>query len=510
MEAVEAHRFAPLAELYWRTDELDFFSPLALLGSLERRPPLPFLVRMRHADDQRALATLASDPETAALAREPGAVRLLWEVCQVPDFQGVLSDAHTRLLARVFRFLRGPLARIEEDFLAARVQEIDRTDGNLEELVARIAAIRTWTYISQRASWVPEPRFWQERTRGVEDRLSDALHERLTQEFVDRIGTVIARHDPSELVTSLQADGEVLVQGLRAGVLEGFRFRPDAGASDGSRGLLAAANRALAGLVRERVLALEGEPDEALALGPAAQLSWGGAPVARLVAGDAALAPRIEVLGSDLLDAPLRERVRKRLAAWLDGRLAATLAPLLALGEAAPAGTARGLAFALAEGLGAVSRRSVARQVSALGPADRRELARLGVSIGRLAVFLPALQHGEAMRLRARLFAVRHGLGTHDGPQGAPSAASDPTRPPAFYLACGYFPAGPRVVRLDRLERGAATLSRLSRNGPFVPPRELAAVLGCRDDELAAVLAALGYVEREGRFERRARSARAS
>ena len=109
------------------------------------------------------------------------------------------------------------------------------------------------------------------------------------------------------------------------------------------------------------------------------------------------------------------------------------------------------------------------------------------------------------MRLRARLFAVRHGLASHDGPDGTPSAVNDPARPAAFFLACCYFPAGPRVVRLDRLERAAALLSRLSRSGPFVPPRELAGILGCRADELAAVLAALGYVERDGRFERRAR-----
>jgi ATP-dependent RNA helicase SUPV3L1/SUV3 len=505
VSAVERHRFAPLGQLYWRSDALDFFSPLALLGSLEREPAHAFLLRMRNAEDQQALAALASDPETAALARDPASVELLWEVCQVPDFQGVLSDAHARLLARVFRFLRAPLGRIEEDFLAEQVREIDRTDGTLEALLSRIAAIRTWTYISQRPRWVPDARFWQERTRAVEDRLSDALHERLTQEFVDRVGTVLARHDKSELVTSLGEDGEVQVQGLRAGVLEGFRFRPDAGTGDGSRALAAAANRALHALVRERVAALEAEDDAAFALGPAAELLWRGAPVARLAAGDSALAPRVEVLASDLVDAPLKERVRKRLAAWLEAHVARVLAPLRALGESAPPGTARGLAFALAEGLGAVTRRSVSQQVEALEPEQRRALGRLGVTLGRLAVFLPALQNAEAMRLRARLFAVRHGLSSHDGPQGSPSTPNDPARPAAFFLACSYLPAGPRAIRLDRLERGAALLARLSRGGAFLPPRELAAVLGCRDDEIAAVLAALGYVERDGRFERRSR-----
>jgi len=506
VEAVEAHRFAPLAHLYWRTDDLDFFSPLSLLGSLDREPPHPFLLRMRHAEDQQALAALTREAETMDLARDPESVRLLWEVCQVPDFQGVVTEGHTRLLARVFAFLRGPSGRIGEDFLAARVKELDRTDGDVETLLGRIAGIRTWTYISNRSSWVPDARFWQQRTRAAEDRLSDTLHERLTQQFVDRHGTVIARHEPTELVTSVGADGEVLVQGLRAGVLEGFRFRPDRAVREGSRGLLAAANRALRDLVRERVEALERDEDPGFALGPGAEVLWRGAGVARLTAGESALAPQVEVLASDLLDPPLRERVRRRLATWLDAHLRAVLGPLFALRDGAPPGAARGLAFALAQGLGAVARRSVARQAGALTSDDRRDLSRLGVTTGRLAVFLRSLLQPDAMRLRARLFCIHEGRPAEAGPDGAPSAPRDPRQPPAFYLACGYFPAGPRAVRLDRMEHAAAVASRLSRAGPFVPPRELPKVLGCHPDEVKAVLMAIGYVERDGRFERRARA----
>jgi ATP-dependent RNA helicase SUPV3L1/SUV3 len=506
VEAVEKHRFAPLTHLYWRTDELDFFSPLALLGSLDREPPHPFLRRIRRAEDQAALEALTRDAGLMALARDPDAVRLLWEVCRVPDFQGAVTEGHTRLLSRVFRFLREPEGRIPEDFLASRVKDIDRVEGDVETLLGRIAAIRTWTYVSQRASWVPDARFWQERTRAVEDRLSDALHERLTHEFVDRPGTVIARHDPSELVTSVGGDGEVQVQGLRAGLIDGFRFRPDREVREGSRGLLAAANRALSGLVRERVEALEREDDSSFALGPGAEVLWRGAAVARLAAGESAIQPRVDVLSSDLLDPPLRERVRRRLAGWLESHLRQALPPLFALREGTPPGVVRGLAFTLVEGLGAVSRRSVAQQVAALTPDDRKALARLGVTVGRLALFLPALLRPESASLRARLYAVQHGRPAASGPDGAPSVPGDPARPAAFYLACGYLPAGPRAVRLDRLERGAALASRLSHAGPFLPPRDLAPILGCPPNEVPAVLTAIGYVEKDGRFERRRRS----
>jgi len=275
---------------------------------------------------------------------------------------------------------------------------------------------------------------------------------------------------------------------------------------ESSRGLLAAANRALSGLVRERVETLEREDDSAFALGPGAELSWRGAAVARLVAGESALQPQVEVLASDLLDPPLRERARRRLAGWLESHLRAALLPLFALRDGTPPGVVRGLAFALVEGLGAVSRRSVAQQVASLTPDERRAVARLGVTVGRLSLFLPALLRPEAARLRARLYAVRQGRPAESGPDGAPSAPNDPRRPPAFYLACGYLPAGPRAVRLDRLERVAAVISRLSREGPFIPPRDLASILGCRPDDVPAVLTAIGYIEKDGHFERRRRS----
>ncbi len=225
------------------------------------------------------------------------------------------------------------------------------------------------------------------------------------------------------------------------------------------------------------------------------------------MAGESPLSPQVDVLRERpprSAAAGARAAPPRRLARVAPARRRSS--PLFALREGAPPGLVRGLAFALVEGLGAVSRRSVAQQVAALTPDDRKALARLGVTVGRLSLFLPALLRPEAARLRARLFAVRQGRPAESGPDGAPSVPLDPRQPAAFYLACGYLPAGPRAVRLDRLERAASVASRLSREGPFVPPRDLAPILGCPADEVPAVLTAIGYVEKDGRFERRRRS----
>ena len=226
--SLEAHRFPPLASIYWRSPELDFRSKAALLASLERAAPAARARgRPRPADDHRAFEALARNEDVAALLRGPDDVRLLWEVAQVPDFQAVLTDAHTRLLHEVFAHLAGPTGRLAEDWVEPQVRRLDRTEGDIHVLLARIAAIRTWTYIAHRGSWLADPGHWQERTRGIEDRLSDTLHERLTAQFVDRRATLIARHDKGALLVEVDEHDDVLVQGLLAGRLEGFRFRPE-------------------------------------------------------------------------------------------------------------------------------------------------------------------------------------------------------------------------------------------------------------------------------------------
>jgi ATP-dependent RNA helicase SUPV3L1/SUV3 len=500
VRAVEGHRFPPLEMLYWRSSELDYASAPALLASLERRPPHEWMRRMTDADDHRALRALLQDADVAGRLRGPESVRLLWDVCQVPDFEGTRSDGHTRLLAACFRHLSGPARRLPESWVAESVRDLDRQDGPLDLLLARLAGIRTWTYLAHRAGWLSDAAHWQERTRAVEDRLSDALHERLTEEYVDRPATILLRYDPAELITVVTDGGEVLVQGLRAGTVEGFRFRPDPALREGSKGLLAAANRTLRTVIRDRVKALAEDADDAVALLASGVLAWRGASVARLAAGDATLAPQVEVFASDLLDGPLREQVRRRLASWLERHVRALLAPLFVLRDEAPPGTARGLAFALGESLGTLARRSVAAQVAALTPDERRALARLGVTLGRLSVFLPALLRPDILRLRARLFVVRHGGPSAPAPDGIPSVPVDPSLPSAFYAACGYERVGPRAIRVDRLDRVVASLARLARGGPFPMPPETAKLLGVPPNEIASVLAALGYVERGGRF----------
>ncbi|HYD31337.1 MAG TPA: helicase-related protein [Azospirillaceae bacterium] len=496
IDAVENHRFENLKMLMWRNPDLDLHSPQALLRSLDRRPQRPELMRVREADDQLSLEALSRDPEVARLASGRGAVSLLWEVCQIPDFRKVLSDAHTRLLGQIYRHLMAGDRRLPEDWVANHVARLDRVEGDIDALVARIAHIRTWTYISHRPDWLKDPGHWQERSRAIEDRLSDALHERLTQRFIDRRSALLVRSlkGGGDLLAAVSKRGAVLVEGHPVGSLEGFRFIPDEAAhGEDSRALLTAARKALRHEMGRRVRRLEEAGDEAIDLQPDGTLWWTvseeeRAPVARLAAGPSTLTPAIMPLHDAFLEPAQRERVRQRLDLWLTERIAQRLRPLFALRDADLSGTARGLAFQLVEALGGLPRKDVANLIEGLGKADRAALWKLGVRLGPSHVFLANLLKPRAVETRAMLWAVKHAL-VLPAPVPPPGRVSLPrtdAAPPAFWEAIGYPAAGPRAVRVDMLDRLECDLHAK-------PEEALAQLVGCSLEELDAVISGLGY-----------------
>ncbi len=483
VEAVENHSFDPISFVHWRNIDLDFHDPVSLLKSLERRPPRPELLLVRNAEDQMALATLARDPEIAQLATSADSVALLWEVCQVPDFRKILSDHHVQLLSQIYtRLMRNDL-RLPEDWVGGQLQRLDRVDGDIDHLIQRIAHVRTWTYITHRGDWLEDNGHWQGRARAIEDSLSDALHERLTQRFVDRRTAVLVRRlrGEGELIGAVRKNGEVLVEGEFVGRLQGFNFQPDEEVTgEDARPLLTAARRALTGEIPRRIKQLEQDNDGAFTL-VEDKLTWRGTPFARLAAGDTVLTPRIEVLRSDFLDGPARERLRKRATTWLNRHIRNQLKPLFAAEAAELTAPGRGLLFQLVEALGTLPRRPLKEQLTALTKADRKALATLGVRLGAASLFLPKLQQPRMLALRARLWAIRQGCPlpalplegakTFDLAAGPGETYANVPALESFCHAVGYRrvtrKSGPALaVRADVLERLSREAHKLSTPKP--------------------------------------------
>ncbi len=495
---LEEHKFDSIRALFWRATDFDFSSPANLKRSLEAPPPNPQLRRARAADDYAALVSAIDSPGIADMASHPEAVRLLWDVCRIPDFLGDLSGSHPRLVTRIYKFLMSAEARIPGDWIGRAVDRLDRTDGDIDTLIARIAGVRTWTYVSHRGDWLDDADGWQQRSRDLEDKLSDALHDRLTQRFVDRKTAVLVRRlrERKTLLAGVGSDGQVTVEGSEVGRLEGFRFVPLDSEVAASSHLMAAANRVLREAISSRVADIAAADDQAFALDPATgTITWRDAPLAKLVAGAAAVRPHVDVLASDLIAGPAREQVRQRLTHWLDGYLQTQIGPLLGLRDAALAGSGRGMAFRLVEGLGCSVRDPAVDRKTNFSDDERKVLARAGVRIGVETTYMPAMLKGRLMPLKVLLWLTYTG---GDAPTEIPDggATSLPLRedvPSEWYLALGFCPAGPLAIRADLLERLLAQVRRSTREGPLEVDAAMMNAIGAGPEDFAQVLRRFGY-----------------
>ncbi len=494
--AVEAHSFEPLVQLCWRNSDLDFAHVDALLESLTMPPPRPGLIRGNDATDLETLTVLAREPEIRDLARGRSRVRLLWDACQIPDFRKIADDSHVKLCAKVF----GHVLRdggIPTDWIGSQIAGLARADGDIDTLMQRLAGVRVWTYIAARADWLRDAAHWQGRARQVEDLLSDALHERLTSRFVDRRAAMLMRRldagETEELFSAVTRRGEVVVEGHPVGHIEGFSFVPDPMTDGDERRLvLRAARRALREEMPRRVARLEAAEDASLAWLPTQRIGWDGVPIARLRPGASALRPQIDVLDSEFLDGPPRERVRQRVQRFVDAEVRDALAPLLAASAAADADARlRGPLHRLVEGLGVVA----GATEDDVPPALRGRLKALGVRAGRFALFLPAVLKPRVAARRAALWALAHGAPMPALPApGMVSLAEAPADwPDGFAAAMGWVAAGPVLLRLDIAEHVAAELAWSGRFRPIPIPSDLASRLAVRTEVLPAVLRGLGF-----------------
>jgi len=455
------------------------------------------------------------------MAQGPAAVALLWEMCQIPDYRKISAASHAELVATLYRFVMSDESKIPADWFAHQVSLADRTDGDLDTLSNRLAQIRTWTFVSHHAQWLDDPEHWQGRTRAIEDTLSDALHERLTQRFVDRRTSVLMRRlrDKEEIAVEIGPDGNILVENHYVGRLDGFRFTPDAsGEGIHGRATRHAAAKVLAGELSTRADALHGAPDEAIALKPNGRIVWAGSEIARLERGETALKPRIQLLTDEHLAPSDRERLVNRLEAWFQDELHGKIQPLILLSEASDlSGLARGLAYQLTENLGVLRRDAASEQIKALDQAARAQLRRYGVRFGAFNVYIPALLKPAAADLLLLLWSLHsgrdHGLDAEALParpqQGLTSVEAGTLIPEPYWRAAGFHVAGSRAVRIDMLERlsdlirariafrvaeGTATApTGATGDGGFRVVPELMSVVGCSGEEFASILKALGF-----------------
>ncbi|MER2634458.1 MAG: helicase-related protein, partial [Rhizobiaceae bacterium] len=516
---IEGHDFDPVKVMQWRSAALDFSSIEALKRSLDMPAPVDGLTRALPAVDQQALEHLAREPWVRDRAATAARVELLWEVCALPDYRRIAPAQHADLIATIYDDLTAK-GHVDAAYMAEQVRRADTTEGDIDALSHRIAQIRTWTYVSNRPGWLADPAHWQEKTREIEDRLSDALHDRLTKRFVDRRTSVLVRRlrENTMLETEVSPSGSVLVEGHHVGELQGFRFTADqSAAGEDGKAVRAAAQKALAAEFEARAERFSISPNNDIALSSDGILRWIGAPIATLVAGDDPLKPRAVLLADEQLTGPARDKVAARADRFVNFRVETLLKPLVDLkGAEQLTGIGRGIAFRLVENFGLINRREIAEDVKQLDQAGRAALRRLGVRFGAYHLFVPTLIKPAPADLVTLLWALQSADGK-DRPgfgdvvnalaTGRTSLVVDPAFDKTFYRLAGYRPLGRRAVRVDILERLAdqirPALAWKAGTGPrpdgaydgaaFMITPSMMSILGANAEDMEEILKGLGY-----------------
>jgi ATP-dependent RNA helicase SUPV3L1/SUV3 len=519
VQALESHTFEPIRLLQWRNTDLDFASIGALQASLAAPPSEQGLTRAPIGEDILVLEHAARDEDVRALAVNRAAIARLWDACQVPDYRKTAPATHAELAVTLYGFLMRE-GNIPTDWFARQVALADRTDGDIDTLSNRIAHVRTWTFVANRPDWLGDPNHWQGVTRAVEDKLSDALHERLAERFVDRRTSVLMRRlrENTMLETEIGKSGEVKVEGHVIGRLDGFVFAPDASAAGSeAKALNAAAQKALAGEIELRATKLSQASNDQIVLAADGALRWTGGLVGKLAAGDDTLRPRVRIVADEHLTGPARELVQNRLDLWLKTHIEKLLAPLFSLTAAEDVtGMARGVAFQIVEALGVLERQKVAEEVKGLDQPARATLRKYGVRFGAYHIYLPGLLKPAPRALATQLWAIKHespdakGVGEllHLAASGRTSIPVDRETPKALYRTAGYRICGERAVRVDILERLADLIRpamswREGSPGPkpdgffdgrsFLVSGAMTSLTGASGEDFASILRSLGY-----------------
>ena len=553
IDAIESHVFPVVHALYWRSRNLDFSTIGALKRSFEAQPPYSFMSRKADAVDQLTLQTLCERSDIVALANSPGRIRLLWDVAQIPDFRNTMTDSHVVMLAHIFDSLarNGELAT---EWVANQMQHLDRIDGDIDTLMTRIAHIRTWTYITHKNGWTEAGQNWQDLAKSIEDRLSDELHNRLTQRFVDRRAAHLSRKlkESTVLMTSVKLDGTVLVEGEDVGSLHGFTFTPSLSETDEKAVILSAARKGLPDEIERRVTALSQSADPAFTLTETGRIMWREAEIGRLYPSELVYAPRVDAVDSDLLTSEQKARIHDRLARFMNDHIRTVLAPLLALSrpdevsvpaEAIPeinikasesgaaiatdktavpaeadsptvnsnqpesdklastaaqpaplSGVARGILYQMYEKFGTVTRADIAPAIKGIQETDKPHLARLGVRTGMETFFMPDMLKPAPIKLRVLLYSLFTKTFPDCGPppEGRVSFDAVDGVDDSYWIVAGYRRLGQRVMRVDMVERVAALVRTAARAGQFKITDEMLSLAGVSRDQMALMLSDLG------------------
>ena len=501
VELLENHKFEEIRTLFWRNSDLNFNNPLSLIKSLEEKPQIGWLRKINECEDEKALKYFLKDKSLINLEFNKKTLSLLWECCQIPDFVKKTYGNHYEVISNVFKFLSSKKERITDQYMRLQLMKLDKLEGNVDSLSNRIANVRTWSYVSNKNNWVENQEYWIEKTKHLEDRLSDRLHEELTKTFIDKRASVLARglKQDMEFKTEILHNNNVMIDDQFIGKINGLKLELDLkkGALETDiKSLKKAARQTIGPELEKRIQIIV---DTGLVeLSDDFKIYWNNFPIAKLSTGNDYLNPNFELIVDEAIEQNQKQKLTDFINKWIQNKINTVLKSLIDLKNLKEKNSSiKALAYQLYENNGVLKREQVSEYLKTLGQNERKILRELGVKFGRYHVFLYQLIKPEAVSLRTLLWKNFHQKYYNLNPPtfGLNFLDDKESKNKNFMLLCGFEMFDTLFIRIDILERLFMQIinSDLKENKEIKVIPEMLNLLGCSKDNFKKLLQKMGY-----------------
>ena len=501
VELLENHKFEEIKLLFWRNSNLNFNNALTLIKSLEEKPNRDWLRKIHECGDEKLLKYFLKDMENHNIKNNQKTLELLWECCQIPDFVKKTYGNHLEVVSKVFSFLNGKEGKITNDYMRLQLIKLDKLEGNVDSLSNRIANVRTWSYVSNKINWVENQNYWVEKTKLLEDRLSDRLHEELTKTFIDKRASVLARglKQDMDFKTEIMEDDKVIIDEQFIGILKGLKFEMDlkTGALETDiKSLKKAARQTVGPELQKRIQSII--DTRLIEIKNDFKIYWKNFSIAKIIPGKDYLNPEIFLMVDDILENNDKQKLAEFIEKWIKEKINLVLKSLIDLKNLKESNSSiKALAYQLYENNGVIKREMVVEYLKKLGQDERKILRDLGVKFGRYHIFLFRLLKPEAVSLRTLLWKNFNQKSFDLTPPtfGLNFLDDKNLRDKNFMLLCGFENFGSYFVRIDILERLFVQIinSEPEKNKEIKLVPEMLNLLGCSKENFKKLIEKMNY-----------------
>ena len=502
IEFLEKHNFPEIQNIFWRNSNLNFNSKISLINSLDEKPKKDWLKRIAECEDEKVFKFLLKDENNIKIEDNFEILKTLWECCQIPDFVKKTYGNHIEVVRGVFNFLTNNLRKIPNQYMKDQLSLLDKLDGNVDSLSNRIANVRTWAYVSNKANWVENQDYWIERTKNLEDKLSDRLHDELTKTFIDRRASVLAKGLKQDILlsTEITNDEKVLINQQYIGNLKGLKldldFKVDALDTD-IRSLKKAARQNVGPEIIKRINQII--ETGLIDLKDDFKIYWKNNPIAKLVKGSDYLNPQIQLIIDEMIENDEKLRLITFIQKWVNSKIENELRSLIDLKKIKESNPElRALAYQLYENNGVVKRENIKSYINKLDQDERKKLRRIGVKFGRYHIFLFNLFKPSSVKLRIILWKNFHEKNLDFLPPtfGLNFLEKREKSQKDFMLLCGFENFQNFFVRIDILERLFMMIMNNQKekdNHEIKLTAEMLNLLGCNKENFVKLIQQMNY-----------------